>query len=783
MSKSALRLSKAVARTVVMAWLMVAAGDGHAVGAVLPISPGSWTLAILPDTQTYAYPETSAMFYSQTGFLRDHAADLNLKYVLQEGDVVNDNLNWQWDIARGAMDQLNGVVPYAMVTGNHDVGVNGSPGNRESAFNNPMYFGPGSYYASQSSIGGFYSTTKTASSWHTFNDGTQNWLIMNLEWAPQNEVLTWADQILDAHPDYRTIVLTHAYMYSDNNRYDWPKYGTGQYGNPHSIPPIWLGPPDNVVNDGEEIWNKLIRTHNNVDFVFSGHVLSPGTGYRSDLSDGGHVVHQLLANSQDDPNGRGNMRLLEFKTDGSVDVRTYSPWFDRYTTTATQQFTVQLDQLDPPNGQSTITPLVWRALAANLVVAGATNPTTNTVGTITVPQSSTPGFIVPLANRGDYEIAVDGTPLKYTDGVLLASITQHERPDFVGHHASVEVGRDSFGDGNLALSLTEAGSAWIGNEVNFNTSVAWFKFQAGFRGAHVYSDGSLAAGAFNGVTQANVTHPATGRYTVKLGVNSKTDGMLFVTGDNNHNTVVQTGPLADASGWDVRVAYSGSDFGTANSGEHWSFLYLPFSAPGLVGGYYNGANGQTTASAGNFTMTRLATGQYELAVNGQTPQTGMLVLSVANLLTIGNVTSPDDNILTYEPSANGTFLINAYDAPSFGLEDTTFAWAFIGFANGVAPYPLVGDYNHDNHIDMSDYDTWRAQYGSTGSLSADGNHDGVVNTADYVIWRKAVTTGGAATSPGVGAAFHVPEPACISLIVMALSGMALKYRRRCMPQS
>ena len=75
------------------------------------------------------------------------------------------------------MSRLNGVVPYAITTGNHDVGPNGSAVNRASGFNDPKYFGPGSYYASQPSIGGFSPDGNTANSWQTFSVGNQNWLM------------------------------------------------------------------------------------------------------------------------------------------------------------------------------------------------------------------------------------------------------------------------------------------------------------------------------------------------------------------------------------------------------------------------------------------------------------------------------------------------------------------------------------------------------------------------------------------------------------------------------
>ena len=225
--------------------VMCAAMIGRVDAGVLPISPGSWSLAILPDTQGYVQtPGSAPIFDAQTQFLADNAAALNLKYVLHEGDVTEHNVPVEWDNALEAMNRLNGVVPYAMVTGNHDVGPNGSPATRDSYFDNPAYFGPGSYYATQPSVGGFYPPGKTANSWHTFSNGDSEWLVVALEWSPSDADLAWANSVISSHPSDRTIVLTHAYLYSDNTRYDWAKYGAGQYGNPHNVGFVPLGSRD-----------------------------------------------------------------------------------------------------------------------------------------------------------------------------------------------------------------------------------------------------------------------------------------------------------------------------------------------------------------------------------------------------------------------------------------------------------------------------------------------------------------------------------------------------------
>jgi hypothetical protein len=772
-----------------------APAPGGSGSAITPIEPGSWTLAVMPDTQVYSqtYPQH---FNSQTQFLKDNAAALNLKYMLHEGDIVNiANQTPQWTNARTALNTLNGFVPYALAPGNHDYGGEGD--DRTTYFDdgnvNRNYFGKGTPYAAQPSIGGFYEgdgTHKTDNSWHTFNAGGEDWIAFALEWGPRDAVVQWADQVLTAHPNHNAILVTHAYMYNDDTIYDWATKGSSQQWNPHAY---GIQNLPGGVNDGQELWDKFVKKHENFKFVFNGHVLGDGTGRRATAGDNGNVVHQILANYQfNTQGGQGDMRLLEFKADGeTVVVRTYSPVLDRYNTAADQEFTINMNQIPVPP------PPLGHAMAGNYIAAGPTDPSANTVDSVTVPQFSAPGMGTGQLNRGDYQPTVANSEgvlsnVTHTKGIMLASVSEHQRADFtyspgVFRRATVEPGRNSFGDGNLSLSIMEAGNTPVTalNEVNFNTAVAWFPFDTGFRGAHVNGGtGTLATGAFNGVAQSMVTKTNTGRYTVNLGVNSQTDGMLFTTGNTNNNLIVQTGPAANGANWDVRVQPNSANFsatGTdlvstpSNGPADWSFLYLPYETPGLIGGYFNGATGTTLQSTGTFSMSRTAAGQYQLTIPGESPQTGMLLLTVANQVTITSVTAPDDNFLTYGAGAGSAFTINSYDivtgAP-VAFEDTKFVWAFIKFADPIEPYVIPGDFNRDALVDNFDYQMWRSQYGQTsGWMPADGNGDGVVDSADYVLWRNN-------TAGGSGAGAAIPEPNSIALAIsLALAGLAFNFRR------
>ena len=761
------RAAKSFAKA--MACLATSLSTASVHADALPIQPGSWTLAILPDTQIYAqsYPQH---YSAQTQWLADHAVSHNIRYVIHEGDITNNNVASHWNNALASMNLLNGAIPYSMAPGNHDYGPNGNAATRDSLFNSPSYFGPGSYYAQQPNIGGFFEAGKTDNSYHTFNAGGTDWLVLALEWGPRDAVVDWANDVVETHPDHKAILVTHAYMYNDETIYDWETKGASQSWNPNAYPIASV--PGETINDGQQLWEKLVSKRN-FQFTFNGHVLGDGTGFRSTLNENGDPVHQMLANYQmKAQGGMGDMRLLEFSADGqTVEVRTYSPVLDRYDTAYDQQFTLKMNELRAPLAPPTLDSVV----AANLTTVSPTAPTDNNIAAIQFPQATNPGVGALQINRGDYQLSIAGNAVSYSQGVLLASITQHERVDLPGKRATVEVGRNSYGDGLMALSIMEAGNA-ADRELNFNAAVAYFQFAAGWQGAHVNANGSVAAG--NRIEQSMVSRTAVGRFRVKLGVDPRQDGLLFAIGNNNDNIVVQTGVLADGTGWDVRVEDNATNHGATGEDKDFSFVYLPYETEGLIGGYYDGLANHSISSVGEFTMERLSVGKYELSIPNESPQTGMLLLAITHLATASGVTAPDDNILVYDSDPTGKFFINSYDLPTLGAQDTKFSWAFISFADPLAaPTIASADFNGDDVVDGSDFLIWQLNAGSQGgSPEGDANRDGVVDGDDFGVWKQQF--GGSGGPKTTTKMLPLPEPSGASLIGVAWVSMLAARRAK-----
>jgi hypothetical protein len=313
----------------IAAWLVCA----HSATAAPPsLPPGGFSIVIMPDTQNYTDVESRhEIFHGQTQWIRDHRDEYDIRYVLHLGDIVQINARTnEWDVARSAFSILDGeagpIVPYALAVGNHDMGSTGVADTRHTFFRDPVYFGPGSPYATQSTIGGFFRPGETENSWHEFEVDGQRYLVLSLEFGPRDAVVAWADGVLERHPRHRAIIITHAYLFSSSARYHNAIGGQSWIPDGYGIATTSAA---EGINDGHDLWKRLVEQNPNVKLVINGHVLNDGTGQLASLNQGKTIVHQVLANYQMIQNGGdGFLRMLQFMPDGET-VKVYA--FSTYT--------------------------------------------------------------------------------------------------------------------------------------------------------------------------------------------------------------------------------------------------------------------------------------------------------------------------------------------------------------------------------------------------------------------------------------------------------------------
>jgi hypothetical protein len=177
-------------------------------------------------------------------------------------------------------------------------------------------------------------------SYHLFSAGGRNFLVLCLEFGPRRDVIRWANEVVSAHRDREAILVTHAFVYTDNRRYDHTK-PWNQLWAPHDYG-LAKHTGDDVA-DGEELWQELICRHESFIFTINGHVLNDGLGRSVSPTPDGRSIPQMLYNCQMRPKGGdGWLRLLEMCPDRTLNVVDYSPTRNQCNVSAKNKFSVPL---------------------------------------------------------------------------------------------------------------------------------------------------------------------------------------------------------------------------------------------------------------------------------------------------------------------------------------------------------------------------------------------------------------------------------------------------------
>jgi hypothetical protein len=310
-------------------------GGGPAAALPEPPAAGEFSVVFLPDTQEYAqdYPAT---FMAQTRWIADQQARYNIQAVCHVGDVVNRPEPEQWANADAALRLLDTAgVPYLIAIGNHDYDTKADAGRLASGFN--ATFPPGRYTSHPWWRGGFYHAGHTENAYLPLSCAGLDYLFLNLEFGPRQEVMDWANDLLRSYARHRVILFTHSYLYIDGTR-----VRPGHRHNPKQYP---LGP---TAHDGEDLWARLVSRHDNIHWVQSGHHVGGYAAYRQDPSPGGTRVHQVFANwQQADNGGNGWLRLVTFGP-RQARVQTFSPTLGQVDASPAHRFSLPLTPPAPP---------------------------------------------------------------------------------------------------------------------------------------------------------------------------------------------------------------------------------------------------------------------------------------------------------------------------------------------------------------------------------------------------------------------------------------------------
>lgn len=337
-------------------------------------SDRAYSFAVVPDIQymTEWRQEALAPLYQ---WIVDNVDDKNIKLVMGLGDITNTDTDIdavstshgvkEWETVYNVISKLNGVVPYTLVRGNHDIydtepkdtatpDLTGTKGQGfikyfggtnfyAQQFKNPNGYEAGYYEGTLANSKGVEETDEVVNAWMTVEADGDKWLIMALDWGAHDSVLAWASDIIEAHPNHRVIITTHNYLSA-----------TGDHTDNRLSGDITSGLEKQGFNNGDGIWDKLVSRHSNIELTLSGHISASNIVIKQNEGVYGNTVTQMLIDAQEmdrywyNPEkgkvtGVGAVAMLYVSKDGkTIDTEYYSTVTGKYLNTMSQR-TVDLD--------------------------------------------------------------------------------------------------------------------------------------------------------------------------------------------------------------------------------------------------------------------------------------------------------------------------------------------------------------------------------------------------------------------------------------------------------
>jgi Bacterial Ig-like domain (group 2) len=346
-----------------------------------PFVPGSFTIIAIPDSQYAMDGGPLEKYTDQIQWILDNKVARNIALVMTLGDDTNNNNQLEWERfkygrslnsgettsgqsdnssaddsvgAPGMLSIIDAGIPVGIVLGNHDYSdtANRIDSMFEQFFPDPLLE---QNAANGNNNWGYYPDALDAESrdnyYHTFSAGGKNWIQFNLEFGVRDKVLNWANRVIEGYPDHYAILGTHAYMYRESSQ---PTRGK-RYSNvsqswwPHSY--SFANNDGYEGNDGQEMWDKLIRQHGNFVLTLSGHVNHGDSfGRVAGKGEQGNTVHEMLSDYQTCwrqycgiEGSSSYLRMLEFQPDGiTIRVKTYSPYLGLWMEDEDNHFTLAM---------------------------------------------------------------------------------------------------------------------------------------------------------------------------------------------------------------------------------------------------------------------------------------------------------------------------------------------------------------------------------------------------------------------------------------------------------
>jgi hypothetical protein len=301
------------------------------------------------------------------------------------------------------------------------------------------------------------------------------------------------------------------------------------------------------------------------------------------------------------------------------------------------------------------------------------------------------------SNRGDYNIQIgESWSDDVNGGALMTCVAENGRDN--GETSGTNYCTS-------AIDCTHPSGAFYvpvfnapgGAEYNINVAAAWFPYNQWIAG-YARNSGDTDGGLNNLLTASPGLSLGThfienggGVFTVDLrsrGIDSRTDGVLLVTGGRNEDNYALSQANATNGTWTVWVKDNGTDAAAAEQ-DPVAFVFIPKTNTSVISGKFQGNGGILLHSGAGpqFNVTNLRAGVWRLGIPGQTPRSGVLIIAPE-----GGTGLSQDNIVSYQADGDG-WLIESRDLPGNppGLQTPTgpvASFVFIPAAAAELAAPL-----------------------------------------------------------------------------------------------
>ena len=225
-------------------------------------------------------------------------------------------------------------------------------------------------------------------------------------------------------------------------------------------------------------------------------------------------------------------------------------------------------------------------------------------------------------------------------------------------------------------------------EFNINVAGAWFPYATWLGGMADNTANGGPLTVFSGSPGLALgTHfidKGGGKSVVdltSLGIDSRTDGVLLVSGAKNESANYALAHVNTTNGtWDLFIKDAGETTADAFEQDPITFVFIPKTNTTVISGRFlgNGTINMYSGDAPQFTVTVQQTGRYELKVPGYAANQGVLIISAE-----GGSPTNQDNIVSYQTNAANTgWVIQSRDTPGASLQ-------YPGPAEGVVSFVFI----------------------------------------------------------------------------------------------